>query len=222
MSTIIRFLRLLAVTGASFFFSLAVAQSGPPATGVLEAQLADVQAQWAHANYQMPQAGKEAAFKALAEGSAALVQAFPARAEAHIWHGIVLSSWAGARGGLGALDLVKQARSEYEQALAIDRTALQGSALASLGVLYFKVPGWPLGFGDDEKAETLLKEALSLNPEGIDPNYFYADFLLEQGKRDQARSFAQRALNAQPRPGRELADQGRRDEARALLERIGS
>lgn len=221
MFTAISLLRLLAVAGASFFVSLAMAQSGAPATGALEAQLADVQTQWANVHYQVPQPRKEAAFKMLAQNSGALVQSFPARAEAHIWHGIVLSSWAGARGGLGALDLVKQARSEYEQALAIDRTALQGSALASLGVLYFKVPGWPLGFGDDEKAETLLKEALSINPEGIDPNYFYADFLLEQGKRDQARTFAQRALNAKPRAGRELADQGRRDEARTLLDRIG-
>ena len=37
----------------------------------------------------------------------------------------------------------------------------RGSAYTSLGTLYFKVPGWPVGFGDEEKAEELLRKALA-------------------------------------------------------------
>ena len=51
------------------------------------------------------------------------------------------------------------------------------------GFPYYQVPGWPVGFGDDEKAEQLLKQALAINPTGIDPNFFYGDFLLDQGTR---------------------------------------
>lgn len=54
---------------------------------------------------------------------------------------IVLSSWAGAKGGFGALGLAKQAKAEYETAIAIDSKALGGSALNGLGVLYYKVLG---------------------------------------------------------------------------------
>ena len=74
-------------------------------------------------------------------------------------------------GGLGALGLVKQAKASLEQALAIDPQALAGSAYTSLGSLYYQVTGWPLGFGDDDKAEAMLKQSLAINPDGIDPNY---------------------------------------------------
>ena len=57
-------------------------------------------------------------------------------------------AWAGAKGGLSALNLVKQAKGLYESALKLQPDALDGSAYNSLGVLYYKVPGWPVGFGD--------------------------------------------------------------------------
>jgi hypothetical protein len=57
--------------------------------------------------------------------------------------------------------------------MAIDPRALQGSAYTSLGSLYYQVPGWPIGFGDDKRAEAMLLKALEINPDGIDPNYFY-------------------------------------------------
>lgn len=60
--------------------------------------------------------------------------------------------------------------------------------------------------------------ALSINPEGIDPNFFYGEYLLEQGKPKDAAAYLERALRAPPRPGREIADAGRREEARRLLE----
>ena len=72
----------------------------------------------------------------------------------------MLSTWAGAKGGLGALSLAKRARQPLEAALKLDPAALDGSAYTSLGTLYSKVPGFPAGFGDDDKAEQLLKSAL--------------------------------------------------------------
>ena len=111
----------------------------------------------------------------------------PQAAELHIWHGIVLSTWAGAKGGLGALGLVKQAKAELEKAIELDPAALDGSAYTSLASLYYQVPGWPIGFGDEDKAEALFKQALALNPDGIDPNYFHGDFLLRQKRYGERR-----------------------------------
>ena len=65
----------------------------------------------------------------------------------------------------------------------------------------------------------LLQKALTLNPNGIDPNFFFGEFLLETKHPDEAATYLERALNAPPRPGRQIADSGRRDEARALLEK---
>ena len=97
---------------------------------------------------------------------------------------------------------------------------MQGSAYTSLATLYAKVPGWPIGFGDKEKAETYFKRSLAINPDGIDPNFFYAEYLAERDRNAEARQFLEKALKAAPRPGRELADKGRREEIRVLLERL--
>lgn len=183
-----------------------------------QAQLERIQGRWAEINYQLPAKQREGALAELAGQAGKAVAAEPQAAELHIWHGIVLSTWAGAKGGLGALELVKQAKAELEQALKLDPRALDGSAYTSLGSLYYQVPGWPVGFGDDEKAEEMLKKALTLNPDGIDPNYFYGDFLLRKKRYAEARTVLEKALAAPDRPARASADAGRRAEARALLE----
>ncbi len=185
-----------------------------------ESSLRQIQTRWAEINYQTPEAQREAAFARLASEAESAVVGEPQAAELHIWHGIVLSTWAGAKGGLGALGLVKQAKAELEKAIELDPAALDGSAYTSLASLYYQVPGWPIGFGDEDKAEALFKQALALNPDGIDPNYFHGDFLLRQKRCGEAQAALQKALAAPDRPGREVADAGRREEARALLARV--
>jgi Tfp pilus assembly protein PilF len=79
---------------------------------------------------------------------------------------------------------------------------------------------WAL-FDNNARAEELLRMALQINPNGIDPNYFYGDFLLLQNRYNEARQIIQKALAAAPRAGRELADEGRRDEIRRRIQDIG-
>ncbi len=180
-------------------------------------RLKGIQQSWAHIQYEVPEAQRTAAFEKLAAQTSAFAQDRPSVAEAWIWSGIVTSSWAGAQGGLGALSKVKVAKADLEKALTLDPKALQGSAYTSLGALYDRVPGWPIGFGDSDKAEQLLKQALQLNPDGIDSLYFWGDHLYRQKRYSEARLALQKALLAAPRPGRESADAGRRKEIEALL-----
>jgi len=189
-------------------------------TDASRTQLERIQGRWAEINYQTPAALRETAFADLAQLADRAIASEPQAAELRIWKAIVLSTWAGAKGGLGALDLVKQAKSELEQALKLDAKALDGSAYTSLGSLYYQVPGWPIAFGDDEKAEAMLKTALALNPNGIDPNYFYGDFLLRKKRYQEARAALEKALAAADRPARVSADAGRREEARQLLKAV--
>jgi tetratricopeptide (TPR) repeat protein len=189
-------------------------------TDASRTQLERIQGRWAEINYQTPAAQRESAFADLAQQAERAIAAEPQAAELRIWKGIVLSTWAGAKGGLGALDLVKQAKTELEQALKLDAKALDGSAYTSLGSLYYQVPGWPLAFGDDEKAESMLKTALTLNPNGIDPNYFYGDFLARKKRYREAKAALEKALAAADRPTRVSADAGRREEARQLLKAV--
>ena len=200
--------------------ALVVSLSSVARAAGVEDSVAEVQRDWEVIRYQAPAAEREKKFEALATKAHQVSQAFPGRSEPLIWEGIVVSSLAGEKGGLGALGLVKQAKSLYETAIQVDGTALDGSAYNSLGVLYYKVPGWPIGFGDKNKARELLQKALSINPRGIDPNFFYGEYLVESKRPEEAVPYLERALQAPARPGRSIADAGRREEARTLLDRL--
>ncbi len=202
---------------AAYLFVCFLSQSVWALDAADQQRLSDIQQSWAHIQYELPEKQRADAFETLAAKASAFTQERPSAAEAWIWSGIVTSSWAGAQGGIGALGKVKEAKVDLEKALALDPKALQGSAYTSLAALYDRVPGWPIGFGDAEKAEPLLKEALQLNPNGIDSLYFWGDHLYRQKRYDEARQALQKALKAAPRPGREVADAGRRKEIEALL-----
>jgi tetratricopeptide (TPR) repeat protein len=213
-----KILRRACVLGCLFAGAASAATPRDPA---FDAELLSIQQAWATANYATTAGdGRLEAFESLEKRAEAFSKSHPTRAEALIWEGIVESSYAGAKGGLGALALCKQAKANLEAALKLDPKALDGSAYTSLGALYYKVPGFPVGFGDDERAEKLLKKALELNPDGIDPNYFYAEFLFDQDRPEEALQYLDRAARSPARPGRELADKGRRTEIAALRSKI--
>jgi tetratricopeptide (TPR) repeat protein len=186
----------------------------------LEEDVSTLQREWEKVKYQSPESSHEKGFESLIKEANQLVAQNPNRAEILIWQGIIESSYAGAKGGLGALAHVKNAKKTFEKALEINPTALDGSAYTSLGSLYYQVPSWPIGFGDDKKAAELLKKGLSINPDGIDPNYFYADFLFRSGDYSGAEKSLRKALQAPARNGRKVADDGRRKEIYQLLEKV--
>lgn len=186
----------------------------------MEDDVARVRQQWERIKYQTPAKAQEDAYEKLAKESAQIVQQYPKHAEPAIWHGIVEASYAGAKGGLGALSLAKSARKSFETAMSLDPDALNGSAYTSLGSLYYQVPGWPIGFGDEKKALELLRKGLAANPGGIDPNYFLGDYLYRTGDYAGAEDALKKALEAPPREGRKLADEGRRKEIAELMAKV--
>lgn len=186
----------------------------------LDADIVQLQHDWAKANYHTDNGSQEAAFKSLAERANQLTSVHANAPEALIWEAIILSGYAKAKGGLGALKQAEKARDLLLQAEKINPQALQGSAYTTLGSLHYKVPGWPIGFGDKKKARAYLEKALQINPDGIDPNYFYADYLYEQGEHEKALQYFDKALAAAPRAGREDADAGRRQDIQAGIEMV--
>jgi tetratricopeptide (TPR) repeat protein len=204
----------------SLLLALAVAAVPAAAFAGVDEDVHQLQTEWAKVKYAKPKAEQEKGFETLAQEAAAVRDRYSGRAEPLIWYGIIVASHAGAKGGLGALSLAKDAKAAFERALEIDRNALDGSAYASLGSLYYMVPGWPIGFGDDKKALEMLQAAIAVNPNGIDPNYFLGDFLYRKGDYAGARAALAKALAAPPRPARALADEGRRKEIDELLAKV--
>lgn len=179
-----------------------------------------LQERWAEVRYQVPEKERKDAFEALADQADEALQAAPDSAALHTWAGIIHSTWAGDAGPFGAMKHAKRARAELEQAIELEPDVLQGSAYTSLGALLWQIPG--IMGGSDEMAENYLRKGLEINPQGIDANYFYAQFLAEQGRGQEAGEYLARASQAPARPGRELADRGRHQEIAELQARIAA
>jgi tetratricopeptide (TPR) repeat protein len=197
-----------------------VALSGLAQAASPEEMVRPIQDRWAEIKYRLPEKEQADQYHALALEARKLAETNPNAPEPLVWEGIVLSTEAGAKGGIGALSLAKEARKRLEESLKLNDKALNGSAYTSLATLYAQVPGWPVGFGDKERAEKYFKASLAINPEGIDPNFFYGEYLVGRDRPKEARAYLETALKAAPRPGRELADSGRRQEIQALLKKI--
>ena len=184
----------------------------------MDADIHSVELQWEHIKFDEAASPNQFAhIDTLADFTASLVQKYPGRAEPLIWQGIVTSEEAGMAGSLSAMGYAKNAKAILEQAYAKDPAALDAGAPTSLGVLYYRVPGWPLGFGDNDKARELLAQAVSLAPNGMDANYFYADFLISQHEYAAAYKVLRHALALPPQQNRPLWDKNRRAVIRELM-----
>jgi tetratricopeptide (TPR) repeat protein len=201
------------------FFIFVSPVSSASTQSEIDNAISSLQHRWAVIKYQTDEEQQETAYKALAEDAHVVSQKYVGHAEPLTWEAIILSTYAGAKGGLGALSLVEKARDLLLRAEKIDADTLQGSIYTTLGSLYYQVPGWPLGFGDDDKAREYLTRALQYNPDGIDPNFFYGDFLLGEGEYAKALPYLLKAEQAPARKGRELADEGRKKELVSMIKR---
>jgi tetratricopeptide (TPR) repeat protein len=202
-----------------FAATVLVAAPALAADPTFDARIDGLARTWAHVNYEVRDKTAQAAeAEKLAIDADAVAKQYPHRAEPLVWEAISTATEAGAKGGMGGLALAKSARGMLERAEKINPAALgDGSVYTSLGSLYAQVPGFPIGFGDAGKARAYLTKALAANPNGVDANFFYGDFLIRQGDYAGAEVALQRAVNAPGRPGREVADRGRKAQAAALL-----
>lgn len=202
----------LAATMTFSLCSMAIADSSP---------LEKIQTKWAQCQYHEQDKKQQVqCFENNINHNIAELKTAPGNPELTVWLAINKGSLAGAKGGLGALSLAKESKKLLEQVIDKNPKTLDGSAYTSLGSLYYKVPGWPVGFGNDKKAEQLLKKALEINPDGIDANYFYADFLAQDGRKADAIKYLTHAQHAAPRPNRQSADEGRQKDINVLLESL--
>ncbi|MDX2369197.1 MAG: hypothetical protein QNK36_12465 [Colwellia sp.] len=173
--------------------------------------------QWGIVNYTLSGDEQEKAFKQLDKQSIIFTERFSHKAEVWVWRGIIQSSFAGVKGGFGALSLVKDAKNSLEKSIAIDGNVLAGSAYASLGTLYHNVPGWPISFGDDDDAIKYLDKALLLDPNSIDANYFYGELLYNNRRYKKA---MQHLLIAKNSPVIYPADEYRKADIDSLIAEV--
>ena len=185
-----------------------------------QSEVESLKSEWESATTELRGGERRDALSRLADQAEALAGRHANQAEVLVWQGIILASYARERSGLGALGSARSARDALERAVELDPQGGNGSAYVTLGALYDRAPGRPLGFGNSNTAEQMFQRALEIRPDGIDVNFYYAAFLHEEGRLDEAREHAQRAVEGEARPDREASDEALRVEARTLLSRL--
>ncbi len=212
---------LISVAVMSLYLPLSTSFAAQAGQQEMLQDVAALQSEWARIKYQVSDEKLQlSAIEKLEQQAEQTSAKYADFAEPKIWQGIILSTDAGIVKGLSALGKVKEAKKLFEASLEQNPTALNASAHTSLGSLYYQVPGWPIAFGSDDKAEQHLKAALEVNPDGIDANYFYADFLMESKRYDEAKHYFEKALSAKPRAERPIADAGRRHEIELAMAKL--
>nr|WP_163503875.1 TRAP transporter TatT component family protein [Halomonas socia] len=185
-----------------------------------QSEVDSLKTEWESATTELRGGERRDALSRLADEAEALAERHADQAEVLVWQGIILASYARERSGLGALGSARGARDALERAVELDPQGGNGSAYVTLGALYDRAPGRPLGFGNSNTAEQMFQRALEIRPDGIDVNFYYAAFLHEEGRSEEAREHAQRAVEGEARADREASDEALRLEARTLLSRL--
>ena len=196
----------------SFQFATVSRAAEDPA---LKAALLKIALSWEHIKFEETNKNlQEQQMAAVAEHAAAVAQQFHGHVEAQIWLGIIISEQASMAGENGspfkALSFAKHAREILEPIAKQYPAVLDAGAPTSLGVLYSRVPGFPIAFGDKAKARALLQEAIKYAPDGLDANYFYGDFLYSQHEYPAAQQIFKHALSLPPHPDRPIWEKSRR------------
>jgi tetratricopeptide (TPR) repeat protein len=213
-------------TRISLFSLTALLVAGPcvlssHAADALSPEVRRLQTKWEAIKFGVPEGDEQTKqMNALGEEADTLAAHSPGIPEALIWDGIITSERASMASTFSALGLATRARDILEQAYKMDPARMDAGATTSLGVLYYRVPGFPIGFGDKAKARQLLEQAVRLAPNGLDAWYFYGDFLYAQSEYPKAIEAFQHALKISQHPDRPLWDKNRRLMIEELLGKI--
>lgn len=176
--------------------------------------------EWAQVKYQTPKQDKVKKLEAIIEQVNQLSAQYPNEALPALWQGTMLSTLASLKGGLSALSSAKQAKNSLEASLSKDPQLENGYAHVILGALYSKVPGKPLGFGNKETAKRHFQTALKIDPQGLESNYFYGEFLMNEGKFAEAKQYLEIAQKSTANPDFQIFEVGRRQEIAAALQSV--
>lgn len=183
-----------------------LSESVAPKPDPVEAATRTLNEAWAEIFYRLPSDSQAEPFKALLPRIREFKAQYPNRAEPLILEAITLCTLAGADWGFDSLSRISEARQLLEKSIGINPKAMESTAYITLGNLYYRLPGWPISFGDDEQARKYLEAAVKLYPDGLDANYFFGDYWLNEDKFEEAASYLEKAEKAPIRPEHQLSD----------------
>ena len=182
-----------------------------------EQQISGIQQEWDQTYFTLDNKPRKKALRKLIEKTEAMRKQQPQNAGLYIWEAIIRASYNEAAGGLGGLRQARAAKSLLETSIELDPNALDGLAYTELGALYYRVPGWPVSFGDNDKAKELLLKGLSFEKTDLEAFYLLGHFYIDEENWPAAIDTLEKGLRLPEQPDRPAFEQIRRNEMQLLL-----
>src|SRR5690606_30887303 len=118
---------------------------------------------------------------------------------------------------LRSLSVVSEMRRELETVLELAPD--HAGAHFALGMLYYRLPGWPLSFGDNNRALEYMTAAVELAPDNTTYRLGLAELLLDMRRRDEAIALLEAILEMPLTPGEPVESAEDKIRAQELLGR---
>jgi len=194
-------------------------------TPSLKSELLRLAHDWEHVKLQVSDRDdQERQMASLAQRAGQIGKQYENIPDPIVWIGIITSEQASIANDNGspikALELAKRARDILEEVEKTNPETMDAGAPTTLGVLYDRVPGFPIGFGDKARARYYLQEAIRSAPNGLDANFFYGDFLYKHGEQSEAVRILERALTLPELSNRPIWDKSLRAAIQHILSEI--
>jgi hypothetical protein len=186
----------------------------------IDETLLDIENRWAIALYESTEREKQEALASLLQDARAFAASHSSNPEAVAWHGIIARECTRTRCRARSKNLHKEARDALLKAEELDPYALGGRVYANLGALYSQTSSAFGGFGSQVKGIGYLWRAIIVDPDGLDSNYLYAEFLVGEKNLVEARDVLIRASETPIRSDHVRADRGRHKDIQALLQTV--
>jgi tetratricopeptide (TPR) repeat protein len=198
-----------------FFISVFGALAAQPTS--FEETFQGLEDEWGEIFYHLQPDQQADKFKSLLPRVQELKLRNPQRAEPLILEAVVLCTLAASDWGISSLTRLSQARDLLVESIDLNPKAMDASAFITLGNLYFRLPGWPISYGDNQIARQYLEAAHKMFPDNLDSNYFLGDFWLREGNFDTALPYFEKADRAPIRYNQRLSDSKIKQELQSAL-----
>lgn len=155
-----------------------------------------------------------------------LVPQYPLNKELRFEYLSALGQWGEVLGVFRAAreGVVDKVKTQMEALIRLDPEFRMGVGERALAVLNLRVPKIPLilSWPDKKKALTMTADVIKKYPDNIGNNFYHAEALMENGKKEEAITYLKRALTMDPEEEYLLEDRYLHLEAKQMLQKIGA
>lgn len=152
------------------------------------------------------------------------IKAYPKNEAILMWYIANFSKYGESLGVVSSAKngLADKVKLYTEKLIVLNPKFNDGAGYKILGVINYKVPHIPLvlTWPSKIKAEEYLKKALAINPKSISNLYYYAEFLSEVKRKEEAKIILKIGVETPPRKTNLIEDMYDISQAKKLLEKL--